>query len=169
MISFFNKAALEFVRRDVKGSRNEVKGGRGEKEGGSYQEDKLQRQRGSKIKIVTFWSSLVLHRVKDLALSLLWQGFDPWPRNVHMPQVQPKEKKVTFCKMRRRGDKGYKNLKSRVSIVAQWVTTRLVSMRMFIQYLVPLRGLRIWHCRQSLDLCCCGCGIGQQLQLQFDN
>ena len=85
MISFFNKAALEFVRRDVKGSRNEVKGGRGEKEGGSYQEDKLQRQRGSKIKIVTFWSSLVLHRVKDLALSLLWQGFDPWPRNVHMP------------------------------------------------------------------------------------
>ena len=26
--------------------------------------------------------------VKDLALSLLWHRFDPWPRNFHMPQAQ---------------------------------------------------------------------------------
>ena len=25
--------------------------------------------------------------------SLLWLGFDPWPRKFHMPQVQPKKKK----------------------------------------------------------------------------
>ena len=37
--------------------------------------------------------------VKDLALSLqglgllLWCGFDPWPGNVHVLQVQPKKKK----------------------------------------------------------------------------
>ena len=40
-------------------------------------------------------SSLVAQQVKDLALSLLqlgallWYGFDPWPGNVYMPQVQP--------------------------------------------------------------------------------
>ena len=38
--------------------------------------------------------------VKDLALSLLWLGsllwcqFKPWPRNFHMPQVQPKNSKA---------------------------------------------------------------------------
>ena len=37
--------------------------------------------------------------VKELALWLLWLGsllrhaFDPWPRNFHMPWVQPKRKK----------------------------------------------------------------------------
>ena len=37
--------------------------------------------------------------VKDLVLSLqwlgllLWCGFDPWPRNFHMLEVQPKKKK----------------------------------------------------------------------------
>ena len=31
--------------------------------------------------------------VKDLALSLLWHGFHPWPWNFHMPQEQPKKKK----------------------------------------------------------------------------
>ena len=37
--------------------------------------------------------------VKDLALSLqqagslLWHGFNPWPRNFHMPQMRPKKKK----------------------------------------------------------------------------
>ena len=36
--------------------------------------------------------------VKDLALSLqwlwvlLWLGFDPWPREFHMPWTQPKKK-----------------------------------------------------------------------------
>ena len=29
-------------------------------------------------------------QVKDLALSLLWHGFDPLPVNVHMPWVWPK-------------------------------------------------------------------------------
>ena len=31
--------------------------------------------------------------VKDPALSLLWCGFDPWPRNFYMPRVWPKKKK----------------------------------------------------------------------------
>ena len=34
------------------------------------------------------WSSLLAHQVKDLALSLLWHGFDPWPGNFHMLWVQ---------------------------------------------------------------------------------
>ena len=29
----------------------------------------------------------------DLALSLLWRGFDPWPRDFHMLQAPPKKKK----------------------------------------------------------------------------
>ena len=33
------------------------------------------------------------HRVKYLALSLLWCGFDLWPENFHMPQAWPKKKK----------------------------------------------------------------------------
>ena len=38
-------------------------------------------------------------QVRDLALSRLWLGsllwhkFDPWPRNFHMPRLQPKKKK----------------------------------------------------------------------------
>ena len=41
--------------------------------------------------------SLVVQWVKDLSLSLQWlglllgDGFDPWPRNFHMPQVQPRK------------------------------------------------------------------------------
>ena len=31
--------------------------------------------------------------VKESALSLLWLGFDPWPRNFHMLWAQPKTKK----------------------------------------------------------------------------
>ena len=31
--------------------------------------------------------------VKDSALSLLWRECNPWPRNLHMPQVQPKRKR----------------------------------------------------------------------------
>ena len=39
----------------------------------------------------------MVQQVKDLALSLQWLGslpllgFDPWPRNFHMPPVQPKK------------------------------------------------------------------------------
>ena len=29
--------------------------------------------------------------VKDLALSLLWHRFDPWPGNFHVPQAEPKK------------------------------------------------------------------------------
>ena len=39
-------------------------------------------------------SSLMVKQVKDLALSLLWHGFDPWPWNFCMPQVWPKKKKT---------------------------------------------------------------------------
>ena len=31
--------------------------------------------------------------VNDLASSLLWRRFNPWPRNVCMPRVQPTKKK----------------------------------------------------------------------------
>ena len=31
--------------------------------------------------------------IKDLALSLLWCRFDPWPWNFRMPWVQPKTSK----------------------------------------------------------------------------
>ena len=37
------------------------------------------------------WSSLVVQRVKDLALSLLWHRFNSWPRNFCMPRVRPKK------------------------------------------------------------------------------
>ena len=32
-----------------------------------------------------------------LALSLLWRGFDPWPGNFRMRQVQPKKEKRNCC------------------------------------------------------------------------
>ena len=32
-------------------------------------------------------------QVENLALSLLWLGFSPWPRNLHEPQVGTKDKK----------------------------------------------------------------------------
>ena len=36
-------------------------------------------------------SSLVAQWVKDLALTLLWHGFNPWPGNFHMLWAQPKK------------------------------------------------------------------------------
>ena len=30
--------------------------------------------------------------------SLLWRGFDPWPRNLHMLQMWPKKKKKKMAK-----------------------------------------------------------------------
>ena len=41
------------------------------------------------------WSSLVAW-VKDLALSLLCCGFDPWPRNFCMPWAWPKMKRESL-------------------------------------------------------------------------
>ena len=32
--------------------------------------------------------------------------------------------------------------------MARWFTTQLVSMRMRVQSLASLSGLRIWHCRE---------------------
>ena len=34
--------------------------------------------------------------VKDLALSLLWHRFDPWPGNFHVPQREPKKPQNTL-------------------------------------------------------------------------
>ena len=50
----------------------------------------------SPFKIGRDWSSLVAQSVKDLVLSLLWLGsllwcmFNPWLRNLHIPQEEPK-------------------------------------------------------------------------------
>lgn len=47
------------------------------------------------LKYMIPWSSLVVQRVKDWALSpqrlwlLLWHGVIPWPGNLHMAQVWP--------------------------------------------------------------------------------
>ena len=35
----------------------------------------------------------VAQQVKDLVISLLWQGFNPQPGNFRMPQEWPKKKK----------------------------------------------------------------------------
>ena len=39
------------------------------------------------------WCSLVAQQVEDLALSLLWHGFDPWPQNFHIPWLWQKKKR----------------------------------------------------------------------------
>ena len=39
------------------------------------------------------WSSLVVHQVKDLALSLLWLGFSAWSGNFCMLWAWSKKKK----------------------------------------------------------------------------
>ena len=50
-------------------------------------------------KYTTCGSSLVAQQVKGSVLSmqwlrsLLWWGFDPWPRNFHVPRAWPKKKK----------------------------------------------------------------------------
>ena len=38
--------------------------------------------------------------VMDPALSLLWLGFNPWPRNFHLGQVQQKKKKKKMVKVK---------------------------------------------------------------------
>ena len=40
------------------------------------------------------WEFISCLAVKDLALSLLWLGFDSWARNLQMLWVQPKKKKI---------------------------------------------------------------------------
>ena len=35
---------------------------------------------------------MVTQQIKDLVSSLLWLGFDPWPRNFDRSQVEPKKK-----------------------------------------------------------------------------
>ena len=46
------------------------------------QEKEIKRSRSF---LVTQWA-------KDLVFSLLWHGFNPWPRNFHMTQAWPKKK-----------------------------------------------------------------------------
>ena len=57
-----------------------------------------------------------------------------------------------------------------VPVVAQWKQIRLGNMRLRVQSLASLNGLRIQHC---CELWCrwqtqLGSGIGRQLQLQLD-
>ena len=48
-------------------------------------------------------SSLVAYWVRDLALSLLWSRFNPWPRNFRLPRVWPKRKKKKKERKKKRG------------------------------------------------------------------
>ena len=38
-------------------------------------------------------SSLTAQWVKNLVVSLLWFGFNPWPQNFCTPRAQPKKKR----------------------------------------------------------------------------
>ena len=59
-------------------------------------------------KAITIWHSLVVQQVKDPMLSLqqlgvlLWHGFDPWPGNLHMPQVWPNKVKQNTVKKKKK-------------------------------------------------------------------
>ena len=44
-------------------------------------------------------SAWVPQRVRGPALSLLWHGLNPWPRNYHMPRVQSQKKKKEFTRV----------------------------------------------------------------------
>ena len=46
-------------------------------------------------------SSLVVQLVKDLALSLLWSGFSPWPGNFCILWMWPKTKRKKATEYRR--------------------------------------------------------------------
>ena len=58
-----------------------------------------ERERDRQIRADRVRSSLMVQWVKDLELSLqqlwslLWGGFNPWPRNFHMPQGMARKKK----------------------------------------------------------------------------
>ena len=68
----------------------------------------------------------------------------------------------------------FKNCLLRVPDVAQQKQIWLVSMRLQVQCLASLSGLRIRRCRelwcrrQAQIPHCCGCGVGRQLQLWFN-
>ena len=53
--------------------------------------------------------SLAAQGVKDLALSLLWHGYDPWPRNFCMPWMQPKIKKLKIKKKKQKTNTHHHN------------------------------------------------------------
>ena len=50
---------------------------------------------------------------KDPVLSLLWQGFDPWPRNFCMAQVGPKERRFILFFSFFAAPMAYKNSQAR--------------------------------------------------------
>ena len=82
------------------------------------------------VPIVAQWvKGLVLLQLWDRLL--LWLGFSPWPRNFHMPQVWPKEF-YTFG----------------VPVMAWWKQIQLGTMRLQVQSLALLSGLRIRRCRE---------------------
>ena len=93
-----------------------------------------------------FRSSPVAQWVKDPVLSLQelgslqWHGFSPWHRNFHMPQVQQKKKR-----------KERKKKKKEFPLWLSGLRTQLVSMRLWLQSLASLRGLRGHLCRKLLS------------------
>ena len=109
--------------------------------------------------------------VKDLALSLLWRGFDPWSRDFYMSQAWPKQNKkrtvsfnltipllgmylqknsntyrFTFNDVWSSTDNKTYKLEFPLWLGGLWAW--LVSMRMQVQSLVLLSGLKIQHCRK---------------------
>ena len=71
-------------------------------------------------------SSLVMQQVKVLALSLqwlgslMWYGFYYWPKNFHVPQVQPKKKKKKK-KKRKKKKRKKKTEKLPSTVFYSWV------------------------------------------------
>lgn len=59
-----------------------------------------------------------------------------------------------------------------VPVVAQRKRIRLGTMRLWVQSLASISGLRTWHCHElwhrAQICCCCGCAAGRQQQLQLD-
>ena len=69
--------------------------------------DQRKLRNNPKLEMGQRGSSLVVQWVKDLALPQLWYrwhpwlGFDPWPRNFHLPWVCPPPNKKRFKKEKR--------------------------------------------------------------------
>ena len=82
--------------------------------------------------------------VKDLQLSLLQSGFDPWPTYFHMPQTRQEKKQCSFLSI-----SWLNNSTAGVPIVAQWKRIWLASMRTQVWSLASFSGLRIWHYREQ--------------------
>ena len=80
---------------------------------------------------VLFGSSLVAQWVKDLAFSMLWHGFYPWPRNFCMLRIWPKKIQL---------------VSSLCGTAETWIWP--ISMRMRVQFLALLSELRMQYCHE---------------------